>query len=73
MAGITLAIAEARLTAYLTAEENLLTGHSSVKIGDKEFRRADLDMVQKGIALWEGRVARLSRTGGIRIMEVIPR
>ena len=73
MAGITIAIAEARLTAYLTAEENLLTGHSSVKIGDKEFRRADLDMIQKGITLWEGRIARLSRTGGIRIMEVIPR
>lgn len=73
MAGITLEIAEARLTVYLNAEEKLLTGHAVVKIGDKELRRSDLDMIQKGIELWQSRVARLSRTGGIRVMEVIPR
>jgi hypothetical protein len=72
MAGITLAQAEARLTAYLDAEEKLLTGHLSVKLGDKELRRADLSQIQEGIKLWEGRVARLSRTGGMRVAQVIP-
>lgn len=73
MAGITLAQAETQLALYLAAEEKLLTGHISTKIGDKEFRRADLDKVQAGVKLWEGRVARLSRSGGIRVMEAIPR
>lgn len=73
MAGITLEQAEARLTAYLDAEERLLTGHVSTKIGDKEFRRADLEQVQAGIKLWESRVARLSRTtSGMAVKQVIP-
>ncbi len=66
MAGITLDIAQARLEAYLTAEEKLLTGHLSVRINDKEFRRADLGQIQQGIQLWNSRVQSLSATAGNR-------
>lgn len=55
MAGITLEIAESRLAAYLDAEEKLLTGHASAKIGDKEYRKSELSQIQAGIALWQAR------------------
>ena len=72
MAGITLAQAESRLTEYLNAESAILLGQRMV-INGKELTRADLPAVQKGIEIWQGRVARLSRVGGLRIREVIPR
>lgn len=72
MAGITLAQADAKLTQYLAAEEAILTGQRVV-INNKELTRADLKAVQEGVRLWESRVARLSRTGGLTVREVIPR
>lgn len=72
MAGITLEQANAKLTEYLTAETAVLAGQD-VTIDGTRFTRADLAAVQKGIEIWEGRVKRLSRTSGIRVMEVIPR
>lgn len=73
MAGITLAQAEAQLATYLTAETKVLAGQR-VRIGDKDITRADLEFIQKGIDLWQGRVQKLSRaTTGMRVMEVIPR
>lgn len=73
MAGITLEIAEARLTSYLEAEEAILLGQSVTRNG-KQLTRADLGSVQIGIKTWSARVARLSSTsGGISTVEVIPR
>jgi len=71
VAGITLVQAEAKLAAYLTAETAVLAGQD-MTIDGTRFTRADLAAVQKGIERWEGRVARLSRTG-LRVREVIPR
>lgn len=76
MAGITLDIAQARLTAYLAAEEKLLTGHLSVKINDKEFRRSELSQIQAGVALWNSRVQSLSAAapgGRPRTLSGVPR
>lgn len=72
MAGITLVQAEARLALYLDAEAKVLAGQE-VRIDGELMRRADLDMIQTGIRLWEGRVQRLARTGGLQVREVIPR
>lgn len=71
MAGITLAIAEARLTEYLTAETKVLAGQKVV-IDGTEMTRANLDAIQKGIEIWNGRVQRLTRSG-IAVKQVIPR
>ena len=72
MAGLTLEQAEARLTKYLTAEEAILT-NQKIKFGEKEITRADLPAIQDGIKLWNGRCQSLSRSGGISVMEAIPR
>lgn len=72
MAGITLEQATAKLTAYLAAEESILLGQR-VSINGKDLTRADLAAVQAGISLWEGRCQRLSRPGGLRVSQVIPR
>lgn len=73
MAGITLLQAEARLALYLDAEAKVLAGQE-VRIDGELMRRADLEMIQAGITLWEGRVQRLSRnSGGLKVREVVPR
>lgn len=72
MAGITLAQAESRLTEYLNAEEAILLGQRVI-INGKELTRADLASVQKGIDIWQARISRLSRSGGLSVREVIPR
>lgn len=72
MAGITLEIAEARLTKYLNAEEKILLGQSA-NLDGQMLTRADLVAVQQGIAIWQGRVARLANSGRLRVVEVIPR
>ena len=72
MAGITLDIATARLTAYLDAEEKILLGQSVIMDG-RSLTRADLGAIQKGIALWNGRVNTLTNSGRLQVREVIPR
>lgn len=72
MAGITLAQAEAKLAEYLAAETAVLGGQKVV-IDGTEMTRANLEGIQQGVKIWEARVGRLSRTGGIRVAEVIPR
>lgn len=72
MAGITLAMAEARLTLYLDAEAKILSGQE-VTMDGKRLRRADLDMVQRGIATWNTRCHSLGAGDRLRVMEVIPR
>jgi len=75
MAGITLAIAQAKLDNYLAAEEKILLGQETDMDGDR-LTLADLASVQKGISIWDGRVKELtpaSSGGGIQIREFIPR
>jgi hypothetical protein len=70
MAGITLAQAEARLTAYLNAEEAVLNGQS-YSIGSRSLTRADLKSIQQGIEIWSARVDRLTR-GGLSVRGATP-
>ncbi len=74
MAGITLAQAEAQLSAYLAAETAVLTGQS-YKIGERELTRADLEDIQAGIKIWNQRAKELatSPANGGRGRSVIPR
>lgn len=71
MAGITLATAQARLDAYLEAEEKVLAGQSytiTTGGGSRTLTRGDLGEIQKGIAIWDARVKRLTRGGiGVRL------
>lgn len=67
MAGLTLAIAQARLTEYLDAEAAVLLNQAAevdTGNGRRKVTRADLAAIQAGIALWESRVARLSSNNG---------
>ena len=59
MAGITLAIATARLNDYLDAEVKVLSGQEK-KIGDRMLKRADLAEIPAGIKIWDSRVKDLS-------------
>jgi hypothetical protein len=71
MAGITLAQAEAKLAAYMAAEDAVLTGQS-YSISGRQLTRADLSEIRKGIAAWEQRVIRLTSQGGIRVRGAVP-
>lgn len=59
MAGITLAQAEAQLTLYMNAEAKVLLGQQ-YEIAGRMLKRADLEDIQKGIALWDSRVKQLT-------------
>lgn len=59
MAGITLAQAQAQLDAYLAAEIAVLGGQS-YEIAGRKLTRADLNAIQQGISIWNGRVVTLS-------------
>ena len=48
---------ETRLTLYLDAEAKILSGQS-VSLGDRKLQRADLEFVQKQIALLQAQVSR---------------
>lgn len=73
MSGITLAQAQTQLDAYLAAETAVLTGQEYM-IAGRRMRRADLDMIQRGIALWNERVQALtfSAQGRSRARTVSP-
>jgi len=64
MAGLTAAIAEARLTEYLTAEAKVLAGQSYT-IGGRALTRANLSEIRTGIDYWDKKAIKLgsSRTG----------
>lgn len=63
MASITLDIAQARLTAYLDAEEKVLGGQS-YRIGERMLTRADLAEIRRGIDYWTAKVDGLEARGG---------
>jgi len=71
MAGITLEQAEAKLSAYLAAEDAVLAGQSYT-IAGRSLTRADLAHIRSGIAAWEQRVIRLDNQGGIRARGAVP-
>lgn len=72
MAGITLAQAQAKLDAYLLAEEAVLTGQQYT-IADRTLQRAPLNQIQAGRAFWEGRVQELSMRASGRGRSIVPR
>ena len=59
MAGITLAMAQTPLDAYVAAETAILSGQEYT-IGARRLKRADLAQVQAGITLWNQRVQDLT-------------
>ena len=59
MAGIDLAQAQTQLSAYLAAETAVLAGQR-YEIAGRMLQRADLDLIQKGITIWDARVKTLS-------------
>lgn len=61
MAGITLAIATARLQLYLDAEAAILA-RQEYRIGDRVMKFADLAEVRTGVELWNRRVQQLNAT-----------
>lgn len=71
MAGIALQQAESKLAVYLAAEEKILLGQK-VEIDGQALTRAQLDFVQRGVALWDSRVKQLSSraTGRSRMRTV---
>lgn len=75
MAGITLAIAEAKLITWLAAEDAIAT-NQSYSIGNRTLARADLEFVRETVNYWDAKVKNLSsragRSGGIRVMGAIP-
>ena len=72
MAGITLAIATARLDDYLDAEVKVLGGQEK-KMGDRTLKRADLAEIQAGIQIWDRRVQELSSRANGRGRGFTPR
>lgn len=72
MAGITLAIAQAKLDAYLAAEESVLSGQS-YEIEGRRLVRANLAEIQAGIDVWDQRVKRLSARSSGRSAAIVPR
>jgi hypothetical protein len=73
MAGITLAQAQAKLDAYLAAEEKILLGQK-VEIDGQALTRANLESVQAGVTLWNERVRALDAksTGRGRMRTIAP-
>ena len=62
MAGITLSQAEARLTAWLEADEKVAAGQS-YSIGGRTLTRADAKIIRENIEYWDAKVKRLSGGG----------
>lgn len=52
-----------RLAMYRNAEQSILTGGASVRIGERQVAMADLAVIQREIANLEIRIARASNGG----------
>jgi len=67
MAGITLAQAQAKLDAWMAADD-AVAGGQSYSIGGRSLTRANAAEIRNNIEYWERRVVRLSHgSGGIRV------
>jgi len=73
MAGITLAQAEAQLTAWLAASTAVSQGQAYT-IGTRSLSRADAKEIREQIKFWDSQVKRLAdgSGGGIRARGITP-
>lgn len=71
MAGITIEQAQAKLDQYLAAEEAVLTGQS-YEINGRKLSRANLETIQAGVDLWNGRVKELTASAAGRSRRIVP-
>ena len=71
--GITLEMCQEKLKMYLKAEEKVLLGQA-YSIDGKEVTRADLEMIQRGIKLYEERCRKYGNPDdiGMTIENIIP-
>jgi len=65
MAGITLAQAQAKLTAWMAADDAVAAGQS-YSIGGRSLTRANAAEIRNNIEFWDRKVQRLGGSGGIR-------
>lgn len=72
MAGITLAVAQARLDEYLAAEAKVLA-NQEYEIAGRRLTRANLREIRLGIDLWDARVKQLSRRASGLGKAAVPR
>lgn len=63
MAGITLEQAQAKLEAYLAAEDAVLTGQS-YELAGRRLTRANLADIRQGIQDWNAKVQELTLKAG---------
>lgn len=70
MAGITLAQAEAQLSAWLDAS-TAVARNQRYRIGERELTRADASEIREQVKFWDDMVKRLDR-GGIRVRLATP-
>ena len=72
MAAISLAVAEAQLTAWLAAS-TAVAGGQSYKIGERSLTRADASEILKMIEFWSSKVEALTAgTSSIRARLITP-
>lgn len=75
MAGITLAQAEAQLTAWIAASSAVATGQEyeiDTGTGRRKLKRADAAEIRNQIDYWDNWVKRLTPGGFRRIRYVVP-
>lgn len=72
MPGITLEIAQEKLTAYLAALDAVLAGQSYT-IAGRSLTRANLTDIQTGIEFWNGKVNALERSEAGKSRAVVGR
>ena len=70
MAGITLAQAEAQLTAWIAAS-TAVASNQSYTISGRTLTRANAKEIRESVEFWDRKVKRLSR-GGIKVLGAIP-
>jgi len=70
MAGITLAQAQAKLTAWMAADAAVASGQSYT-IGGRSLTRAQSAEIRNNIDYWEAKVKKLTR-GGLIIKGITP-
>ena len=71
----TLEEAKQHLQAWMEAELAVSITGQRYKIGSREITRADLPEIRRQILFWRNEVDRLvrGRSGGARVMRVVPR
>lgn len=73
MAGITLAVAEAHLAAWLQADLDLATKGESAAVKGRALKRSDASMVKAQVDYWDQKCQALSGAdgGGVVLMRAV--